>query len=210
MTASIDWSAMSQGEPLFSALPVTMRAACRHVQIDADMMVFARGDRPRAMYFIQKGEVRLLRGSRNGAQCVLQRARHGFIAEASLDHDAYHCDAVATQATTLIAIPRASFRSALEDQRFRIQWIALLSRELRRTRMQNERLTLRTAPDRIIHFIETEGRDGQYELSQSKKDWAVELGLTHEALYRSLAAMRHDGRLVIDGQRMQLGGNGDE
>jgi CRP/FNR family transcriptional regulator, dissimilatory nitrate respiration regulator len=67
------------------------------------------------MYFIQKSEVRLLRGSRNGGQCVPQRARHGFIAEASLDHDAYHCDAVATRVPTLIAIPRASFRSTLED-----------------------------------------------------------------------------------------------
>jgi CRP/FNR family transcriptional regulator, dissimilatory nitrate respiration regulator len=208
MNASIDWSAISQSEPLFSALPVTMRFACRRLQIDADTMVFARGDRPRAMYFIQTGEIRLLRGSRNGGLCVLQRARHGFVAEASLDHDAYHCDAVATRATTLIAIPRKSFQSALDDQRFRTHWIGLLSRELRRARMQNERLTLRTASDRIVHCIETEGRDGRFELTLSKKDWAAELGLTHEALYRSLASMQRDGRLHVEGHRLRLRGDG--
>ena len=169
MHAHIDWPALIEAEPLFKALPIRVRASCHLRQVDADKLVFARGDKPLVMHYVQTGEVRLVRGSRNGGQCVLQRTHRGFIAEASLEHDVYHCDAIATTATILITIPRVTFRGALDDQEFRTHWIALLSRELRRTRMQNERLTLRTAPERIVHFIEIEGRDGQIQLSQSKR-----------------------------------------
>lgn len=49
-------------------------------------------------------------------------------------------------------------------------------------RANAERLSLRTARERVLHFIETEGERGVVNLGQSKKDWAAELGLTHEAL----------------------------
>ncbi|WP_230646797.1 cyclic nucleotide-binding domain-containing protein [Bradyrhizobium sp. Leaf401] len=37
------------------------------------------------MFFVLSGEVRLVRRSRSGGEVVLQRTRHGFLAEASLD-----------------------------------------------------------------------------------------------------------------------------
>jgi hypothetical protein len=40
------------------------------------------------------------------------------------------------------------------------------------------------SPERIIHYIDFYGRDGKCYLSGTKKDWASELGLTHEALSR--------------------------
>lgn len=63
---------------------------------------------------------------------------------------------------------------------------------------------MHSARERIIHFIETEGADGAVTLTESKKDWAVGLGLTHEALYRALAGMQRKGQLKIDGLRLQL------
>ncbi len=71
-------------------------------------------------------------------------------------------------------------------------------------RAHAERLSLRTAEDRIIHFIETEGTNGQLVLTQSKKSWAAEMGLTHEALYRTLRSMTEDGLLIVSGGRVQL------
>ncbi len=71
-------------------------------------------------------------------------------------------------------------------------------------RAQSERLSLKTARERIIHFIEIEGASGTVDLEQSKKDWAAELGLTHEALYRALAQMEKCGELTVERSRLTL------
>ena len=50
--------------------------------------------------------------------------------------------------------------------------------------------------DALYRLVEAEGRDGRLELRQTKKAWAAELGLTHEALYRALAGLQREGRVV--------------
>ncbi len=155
------------------------------------------------MYFVVSGEVHLVRRSPSGSEIVLQRAREGFLAEASLDQAAYHCDAVAVLPSELLMLPRKSFLEALAADGFRSRWIMHLARELRRVRAQSERLSLRTAQERIVHCIETEG-DGSIRLSHSKKEWAAELGLTHEALYRALARMERSGEIDIVGTVLSI------
>lgn len=59
-------------------------------------------------------------------------------------------------------------------------------------------MSLKTVRGRIVHYIESEGDSGSLTMRQTKKDWAAELGLTHEALYRALAAMRRCGQLEVD------------
>ncbi len=59
---------------------------------------------------------------------------------------------------------------------------------------------MRVAAQRIVHYIETEGRGGVLVLEQSRKAWAAELGLSHEALYRTLRRLQADGTLVSAGR----------
>lgn len=166
--------------------------------------LFCRGDAPRFMFYIVSGEARLLRQSPAGFEVVLQRARRGFLAEASLEQPAYHCDGVAAERTRVLPIPVASFRAVLDHEKIRGLWVRHLSNELRRVRAHSERLALRSAADRIIHFIETEGSSGTLILSQPRKDWAAEMGLTHEALYRALRTMKETGVLEITGPHLRL------
>lgn len=201
---ALDWKSLSLASPLLAALPGTVRRQTRLVEIARHSTLFSRGDRPKAMFFVLTGEVRLVRQSHSGGEIILQRTRRGFLAEASLDQPMYHCDAVAAETSLILAIPRNAFSSALETSDFRRRWIAHLARELRSVRSQAERLSLKTARERIVHFIETEGASGVVDLKQSKKDWAVELGLTHEALYRALAQMKECGRLIVDQSRLTL------
>ncbi len=149
------------------------------------------------MLWVLDGEVRLVRRSRNGAEIVLQRAYAGFVGEASLDSSRYHCDAVAATASRLLALPIDPFREALrKDEKFRAFWMTRLAREVRSLRAQSERLSLRSAADRIKHYIEAEGSNGRVELRQTRKAWAAELGLTHEALYRTLANLQQTGTVT--------------
>jgi CRP/FNR family transcriptional regulator, dissimilatory nitrate respiration regulator len=145
---------------------------------------------------VLEGEVRLVRHSRSGADIVLQRAYGGFVAEASLESPRYHCDAFAALDSRLLGFPIAAFRQALRhDADLRTFWMGRLAREVRLLRSQCERLALRSAAERIEHYIEAEGDNGRLELARSRKAWAAELGLTHEALYRALAGLRRSRRL---------------
>lgn len=195
---------MSQESPILAALPEPARRLTRSLELQRHCTLFNRGDRPQAMFFVLSGEVRLLRRSKSGGEVVLQRTRRGFLAEASLDQSTYHCDAVAAEPTRLLAIQRRAFADSLAVRGFRDRWIAHLARELRKVRAHTERLNLKTARERIVHFIETEGEGGIVDLNQSKKDWASELGLTHEALYRTLAQMEKRDELKVNQSRLTL------
>jgi CRP-like cAMP-binding protein len=200
----LDWRVLARLSPLLAALPASARLQTRCVQVPRGATVFCRGDRPQAMFFVLDGEVRLLRRSRSGDDVILQRARLGFLAEASLDQPSYHCDAVAAQESALLAIDRKVFVEALRRPEMRDKWSDHLARELRKVRAQSERLSLKTARERIVHFIETEGEGGEIELGRSKKDWAAELGITHEALYRAVARMERADELLVRGTRLRL------
>lgn len=204
-TASVlDWKSLALVSPLLATLPGLARRVTRLLDIPRHASLFSQGDHPKAMFFVLSGEVRLVRRSRSGGEVILQRTRRGFLAEASVDQPAYHCDAVAAEPSSVLAIPRKAFTKALAVEGFRDRWIAHLLRELRKVRAHSERLSLKTARERVLHFIETEGERGTINLNQSKKDWAAELGLTHEALYRTLAQMEKRGELIVEHSRLTV------
>ena len=89
------------------------------------------------------------------------------------------------------------------DPGFRRAWLRHLAGELRRLRARCERLSLRGARERIVHYLESEG-GGALDLRQSRKSWALELGLTHEALYRAISKMKNEGTLSAEGARLEL------
>lgn len=186
-------------------IPETLREAALVLAFGCGETLFRQGERPKAMLCLLSGEIRLVRRSRAGGEIILQRSRGGFIAEASLESKAYHCDAVAAAAGQLLRFPLRAFRQAIEsDAGFRNAWIAHLAGEVRKLRAQNERLSLRGAADRIVHYLESEGKDGVLVLIQSRKDWAAELGLSHEALYRTLSRLQAEGAIAIDDRKIVL------
>lgn len=126
----------------------------------------------------------------------MQGARQCFIAEASLQSSSYHCEAVVTVSGDLIAIPIESVRQALlADPAFAMRWVGMLNKELKRLRAQCERLSLKGVSDRLLHLIESEGQCGKLPLGAGLKSIALELGVSHEALYRTVAEMEKKGLL---------------
>ena len=202
--AKLNWKDVEQTLPFLAALPASARPSIHLEEVNAGQLLFRAGTAPAIMFFVLTGEVRLIRLSRSGGEIVLQRARRGILAEASLDQGAYHCDAVASVPSTLLSVPLHTVRQGLKEERFATAWRTELSRELRRLRAQCERLSLKGAHERIIHYLETEGEHGAVTLTQTRKQWAAELGLTHETLYRSLGQMMKSGLIRIDGSKIRL------
>ena len=188
-----------------NALPPALVAAGRLLALRKADVVFRRGTRPRHAYFVESGEVHLVRGSAAGGEVVLHRATSGLLAEASLDSATYHCDAVAAGETRLLQLPLEAFRDALEsDAAFQRAYRVELARSLREARARCERMALKSIDDRIVHDLECEGRDGRITLGHTRKAWASELGVTHEALYRALQRMRDEGRIALEGSSVAL------
>jgi CRP-like cAMP-binding protein len=202
---AIDWDAVAGAQPALAAIPASLRAAAQLRLFASGETLYRRGDRPTAMLWVLDGELRLVRLAVDGSVLIMQRVRSGFIAEASMEASAYHCDVVAAAAGHLLRFPLPLFRAELErDAVFRQEWMRRLAQEVRKLRAQNERLSLHSAAERIVHYLETEGHNGVVMLPQSRKTWAAELGLSHEVLYRTLRRLREDGVVDVDGNRIAL------
>ncbi len=177
-------------------LPVNLHGQCEPADVAANTALFLTGETPRWMFFVLDGEVVLERHGMDGQQACLQRCQSGFVGEASLTSSRYHCDGRTSVETQVAKVPIQALRQALKsDADFAERWIAMLSREVRQLRLQNERLSLPKVQDRLLHLIETEGTDGQYALTCSVKDLAKQLAVTHESLYRAIARLVKVGRI---------------
>lgn len=176
-------------------LPKEMLGQCRAYHFDKGGHLFHHGNKPELMFFIVSGEAVLSRISSHGEPITLQRCKGGFLSEASLLSDVYHCDAIATQTGQAITLPIKSLRDALVDSDFSFKWVQLLSREIMRLRTQSERLGLKNIQSKLIHLIETEGKQGVLMLQSDFKSIASEIGVTHEALYRVIASLEKEGLL---------------
>lgn len=171
-------------------------------------LVFRSGSAARHVHFLAQGRVTLSRFGPQGEPVAIHVAQTGeYFAEASLHSDRYHCDAVVVVPSVVASIPSPGLRELLcRDPEFAMQWVAILSRQLRQTRARVERLSLKGAADRVRHLLLIEGKGAahRYTVRGSVKDLAAELGLTHEALYRTLAAMERDGVIERRGSKFAL------
>lgn len=194
--------------PADVALPSALSALAEVKAIATGGLVFRTGSAARHVHFLIEGRVTLSRFGSQGEPVAIHVAQAGeFFAEASLHSERYHCDAVVAQPAVVASIPSPALRDLLRrDPDFAMQWVAILSRQLRQTRARVERLSLKGAAERVRHLLLTEGKGAghRYTVRGSVKDLAAELGLTHEALYRTLAAMERDGVIERNGSTFAL------
>ena len=189
--------AMPLPHSLTQLLPEHLHPLCEPANCSAGTALFLTGEPPRWMFFVSAGEVVLERHGLHGQLSCLQRCRTGFVGEASLTSSHYHCDARSTVDSRITRVPIKDLREALQrDSPFSERWIHMLSREVRRLRLQNERLSLPKVQDRLLHLVETEGDAGHYTLTCPVKELAKQLAVTHEALYRALAELQRTGRIA--------------
>ncbi len=184
-----------------------LQSIARIRRFRAGQNIFQIGDPAEAVYRVQSGEVHLYRHDIHGRRVLLHHARAGdFFAEASLDSTTYHCTANCVRDSELSTYDAAAMdRLISQDARFARFWVAHLSTELRRQRANVERLSLKTASDRVSHYLLSEGEPpGVLQLSGTRSELADKLGLSRETLYRTLARMKKDGRLRQEGNRWSL------
>ena len=169
--------------------------------------VFQLGHPAQAIFRVISGEVQLFRYDVSGHRVLLHRAFSGnFFAEASLNAGQYHCTAICARDSDVEVFNSARFRSLLEKSpSFQKFWIDHLSSELRRQRASVERLNLKSAADRVVHYLMTEGVPaGELTLQGTLSELAEMLGLSRESLYRTLSKMKKNNTLQQQGSTLKL------
>jgi CRP-like cAMP-binding protein len=205
---SYDLNHMNTSTPdqrLLDLLPPAILAECEDLHLRKGERLFAKGQRPRYLFWVHAGQVVLERAAVNGASVVLQRTHQGFVSEASLQSPRYHCDALVVVDAHITRVPVPALLQALtDDPAFPLRWIAMLNQEVRRLRLQCERLNLKGVQARVLHWLETEGTGGCCAVTAGYKSLAAELGVSHEALYRALADMVDAGLVLREPERLCL------
>lgn len=180
-------------------LTQTVRTAGIERALKTGQVLFRTGQRTTGLFEVIEGSVRLTRVDRSGRETVLHLATAGeTLAEASLFGAAYHCDAIATTAAVVRRYPKALMLAEFERNPKAAQaFMAMLARQVVDMRARLERRNIHSARDRVRHYLALNtGADGRtVKLAGTLKHLALELGLTHEALYRTLAGMAAAGEI---------------
>ena len=185
--------------PVKDWLPAALRVSAVDRKLNAGEALFRLGDEAAGLCEVVSGRVRLARVDRSGQEIVLHVAGPGeTLAEASLFSASYHCDAIASTNATVRVYPKREMLAAFErDPRAMQAFSAMLARQVMSLRTRIEQRNIRSARERVRHYLVLNaGADGRtVELGCTLKDIAAELGLTHEVLYRTLAALERSGEI---------------
>lgn len=189
-------------------LPSVVHAARIERILEPGQSLFRLGDPTTGFYEIVRGKVRLVRVDQAGREAVLYVAAAGeTIAEASLFSPTYHCDAIAMTNAVVRLYPKAAVLAEFQrDPKAAEAFMAVLARQVMSLRTRVQQRDIRSARDRIRHYLAVNvGPDGRtVVLGGTVKDLAGEIGLTHEALYRTLADMAAEGEIERGKQKIIL------
>jgi CRP-like cAMP-binding protein len=189
-------------------MPAVIRAVAFERKLKAGEALFRLGDKTTGFYEVVSGRVRLVRVDRVGRETVLHVAGPAeTLAEASLFSGQYHCDAVANTDATVRVYPKRQVVSVFEkDPKALKTFTAMLAHQVMSLRTRLQQRNIRSARERVRQFLVLNtGPDGRsVELHGTLKDLAAEIGLTHEVLYRALAALERAGEINRAGNKIML------
>lgn len=190
-------------------LPASLAHAAVVMRLPKGAQLFHMGDSVGRFFLVQQGELAAIRCMRNGAEAVMLAAHAGeFFAEASLFQPRYTCDARALTDCLVAGWPVELFRETVFSAPAAAQAFSrMLAVSLRRQCSRVERLRMKHANDRVLHYLACEvGSDGWCDLGCNLQEWASELGLEAETLYRALAQLEKTGSIERDKRRLRLVG----
>ncbi len=175
----------------------------RETRLKKGEILFLRGDEARGPFILLSGRVRLYRQDENGREITLHQVRPGErFAEASVFSEIYHCDCMADEDSTILTIPKTEIIRALKTKpAFASEWAQIMARQVMSLRAQLELRNIRSAEERLYSALLLKAGEAgiEFEMDETLKAFAAEIGLTHEALYRALRKLEDGGRLKRDG-----------
>lgn len=181
--------------------------------LDRGEYLFRERETSRGFYIVQSGSLSIHRVNAAGKEQVIQVFRAGdSFAEATLASDSgYPADARALEPTTVLLVQKAGFIGLLKEHpELALRMLASMAVHLRALVGQIEDLTLKDVETRLANWLlkqlPTADTPGPFtvELRGTKRALAAELGTVSETFSRTLAKLREQALLEVDGPRITL------
>jgi CRP-like cAMP-binding protein len=176
-------------------------------KLDRDEALFRQGEPTTAVFLILRGRLRMVRNLASGDRITIHTGRTGeLFAEGSLFSDVYQCDAIAAEPTRVHACGKAEMLAAIGDSPpTMLALLKQVTHSLHHARAMRELRNIRSADDRVLeHLHLSVSKDGAVVFDRPLLEVADDLGLTHEAYYRSLAALARAGAIKRLGRKIRL------
>jgi CRP-like cAMP-binding protein len=200
--------AVAQGKHhhLTAHLPQNLRSVSTLQWLQAGDYLFRRGDVVDAAYQVVQGSVGLSCGlpSCEAAPPLLLGAGE-YLVESGAVHG--HNAIFYGKSGAALRIPLHAFHAVLlKDGSFAAAFGMQMAERAQHLHRQSERLNLKSAEERLCHYLMTESDDGsgQVTLSGTYGTLAGELRIAHETLCRLLKSMSAQGRIQRDGRTLRL------
>jgi CRP-like cAMP-binding protein len=200
-----------RGHYLFSALTddefEALAAEASIESYEKEEILFHRGDRAEAFYFVESGQIELSLISRDGQKKIVEVIADGrtfaeaiiFMAEAK-----FPVTAEALSASVVYRIPNSAYRDLLSDNPGAcLRLLSDVCYHLHQRVQEIERLTIQNARSRLAsylidHIVETNDDEATVRLDLPRHVVASRLSITPETLSRLLRAMSDEGILTVD------------
>jgi CRP/FNR family transcriptional regulator, dissimilatory nitrate respiration regulator len=182
-----------------SRLPARIQAFGIERTLKPNQVLFRMKGTAEGLFEVMSGKLRLLRRDAVAGEETMSIAVAGdLVGQGSLGSDIYHCDAVALTKTKVRLYRKAAVLAEVErDPDLARQLITMLAAEVMSLRTCLQLRAIRNARERVRSYLKlsADAETRTVTLPGTVKDLASYLGLTHEALYRTLSAMVSDGEI---------------
>jgi CRP/FNR family transcriptional regulator len=175
--------------------------------------LFRQGDRSAGFYIVQKGAIKVHRISASGKELVIHLFRPiETFAEASLAAPSgYPADAVATEDTTVLLVPKNDFVEMVRRRpELALRMLGSMSQHLRVLVGLLDDLTLKDSETRLANWLlkrcpaSKNDLPIEIKLDRTKRVLAAEMGTTSETLSRTLAKFRDQDLLRVSGKTITV------
>jgi CRP-like cAMP-binding protein len=191
-------------------LPQALKDSAKVRELADGEYLFRQGDKANAMFEIERGRLAMVRYTTDSRAVIVHTARRGqLFAEAALFAQTYHCDGVAAGDTHVRVYLKDKLLAAFgAEPKLALSFTAMLAHEIMALRARLEVRNVRSARERILQHLGLIAEAPHvFRLESTLKDLAAEIGLTHEAFYRALAALEKDGAIQRKADRIVLCGS---
>ncbi len=200
--------------PLFSAVAERdlrgLLAGCRIESHPAGRELLSPAERADRFYIILAGRVKIFQLSARGDEQILHLYGAGetFGEAAMWAGGRYPAYAETAEACTLLVVGRAALREAIGDNpELAVAMMAGMARKLHEFNQLIERLSLKEVPARlaaVLLQLAAAASTESFELRQSKRELAAQIGTIAETLSRAFAKLRSAGLIEVDGRRIRI------
>src|SRR5262245_2373984 len=204
-----EFAAILGMNPMFAGLGEeavrTIAALCTRRPLEADEVLFQKGDKGDALYGVRRGRVRIETGTAGGGRLTLNVLGPGdlFGEVALFDGQARTADAVAAEPSELFMVRRSDFLAFLErEPRIAVRILELLCQRIRWVSDRMEEAVLLPLHARLARRLCALADDFGSEVHISQEELGVYVGAARESVNRQLQEWRRAG--IIDLRRGRI------